>query len=787
MRRHLLRVSLLIGVLLLALLLTAWFTMRASLPKLDGTVVVATQAPASIARDALGTAVITARSRGDAYFAQGFVHAQERFFEMDLARRAPAGELAALFGKRALPLDRAARLHRMRARLTTAWQRLPTAQRDLLSRYCAGVNAGLASLGSRPWAYLLLRTQPQNWREVDSLLVSSSMFFGLQDATNKLELHADLAQQSLSPEAFAFLFRRGSAWDAPLFGGAFADPPLPTPAQLDLRAFPAALFPALPSGSEAQRGSNNWVIGSPASGQGALVANDMHLGLGVPSVWFRQQLNYPDPENPAQMRSIVGVALPGAPATVIGSNGEVAWGFTNSYGDWLDFVRLEILPDNANAYRTANGSALISDVVEQIEVKGGAPETLVVRETVHGPITAKDAAGGPLALAWVAHRLGGLDLTMIDAELAHSAAELLALVQKSGVPHLNTLAGDAQGHIGWSLAGRVPRRVTGQAEPLPVNSSSLAGDVWDGWLDFDLEILDPPSGRLWSANTRVVEGEALALLGDGGYALGARAKQIRDRLMSLEKPAEADLLSLQLDDRAQLMEGWWLRLTALLQSDPNPKYGELRKLLGGWNRQASIDSVAYRVVRSWRMEIIQTVISGLAAPMRARQPDYQPAFPSHAEAIVWQLLNARPAHLLPQPAKSWEQLQFDCLNRVLKRLSELGPLSERSWGEFNSTQIRHPLSRAVPALSWLLDMPSEPGPGDSAHLPRAQSPSFGASQRMGLRVGAEANGYFHMPGGQSGHPLSPFYGAGHADWLAGTASPLLPGKLLHTLNLQPLP
>jgi penicillin G amidase len=816
-----------IGVaLVLVAVAVSYFLLRRSLPVLSGERVVAVLANVKIERDALGSTIITAQSRGDAYFAQGFVHAQERFFEMDLSRRSGAGELAELFGAAAVPRDRAHRVHQMRQRLTAFFPTLPELDRSLLERYSAGVNAGLAALSAKPWAYTLLRAQAKPWQPVDTLLVNAAMAFNLQDDTNAAELANDTAKRALSPAAYAYLFNRTSQyWDAPLMEGMtpieFPDPPMPNANELDFRTLPAALFKAtLSRGSEAVRGSNSWAVGGGVTESGsAILANDMHLGLGVPSIWFRQQLRYP---HAGQNLVVTGVSLPGAPGTVVGSNGHVAWGNTNSYGDWLDFVRL-IKPTNGDAtakgdvYMDATGVQPISQSNEVIHVRGAADEQLLVRSTPFGPIVAKDSQGNELALAWAAHRAGAVDMRVVDFELSQTAPDLLAQARRAGMPHNNVIAADSAGHIGWTIGGYIPLRTTMADKSLPVDSTSLTGDVWAGSLLQNsieaTQVIDPPNMHLYSANGRVVNAAAAVFIGNGGYALGARATRIRDLLDARTTYfRESDMLTMQLDDQAPLLESWWQLLSALTAGQP--RYAGVNKVLGGWNRRASMESVAYRVVRGFRAEVLAEYVNAFGAPVRAQTPDFTMNFPSHAEVMVWPILNSQAPHLLPPPHASYEAFERACLDRALaKMLGVIKPnltpaqpnpaafdiallsdsqitqaaLEAHPWGEQNTARIQHPLAKAVPLLSWWLDMPGDPLPGDTGHIVRAQGPAFGASERLSVSPGHEDKGIFHMPGGQSGHPLSPFYGAGHADWVNGNPTPLLPGKVAYSLTLVPAP
>ena len=298
--------------------------------------------------------------------------------------------------------------------------------------------------------------------------------------------------------------------------------------------------------------------------------------------------------------------------------------------------------------------------------------------------------------------------------------------------------------------------------------------------------MDPPSHRLWTANNRTLDGENLKLAGDGGYALGARAKQIRDDLFSRERFTEKDLLAIQLDDRAVFLQRWWALLQKEGKHDKTPALAALAKAADHWEGRASTDSVSYRIVRAWRLAVNLRVADGLTAPAQAAlgKDFVMPDLPQ-LEGVVWPLLSERPANLLPRRFASWEALLEDAAAQVRDELSGHGPLEQRTWGERNTAKICHPLAGALPAmLKTALCMPADPLPG-GGDMPRVQAPSFGASERMVVSPGHEADGIIHMPGGQSGNPLSPFWGAGHEDWVQGRPTPFLPGKAEYTLTLKP--
>jgi len=762
----------------------AWLLLRASLPQLDGEIAIAgLAAQVSIERDALGTVIIAGENRADVSYALGYVHGQERFFEMDLLRRRAAGELAALFGPLALSADRGARLHRFRNRIGGFVEALPAAQRAQMQRYASGVNAGLAALGARPFPYLLMRSEPQPWTEQDGLLAPLAMFFNLQDASNSRELKLERMRAALPPAVFAFLTAAGTEWDAPLFGEALADPALPSATDFDLRQTDIKT-PVDSVASSEGIGSNNFAVaGALTPHGGAILANDMHLGLRVPNIWFRAQLRYSD--GAGGTRIITGVSLPGTPVIAAGSNGKIAWGFTNSYGDWLDFVELQLDPNDPARYLTADGWQMRSTSIETISVRGAASEILEIQETRFGPIAAQSSAGKPLALAWTAHHAKAVNATLSELETADTLDAALAVAHRTGMPAQNLLLASADGRIAWTIIGAIPKRAAGNPT-FPMDGSTSNG-AWLGWLDAAEvpRLLDPPSGRLWTANARVVAGDDALRVGDGGYTIGARARQIRDGLFASEQISEADLLAIQLDDRALFLQRWFDLLKRVLANRQDPRTQKLNEALADWQGRANVDSRAYRLVREFRLRVHRRFLQLFEAQLIALDEKWTwPTLPQ-IEGVVWKTIQEAPPHLLPRNFASWDAWLLAAASDVLDQLDrqQLKP-ADASWGALNTTAINHPLSGALPkwVANWL-NMPAQALDGDQ-YMPRVQGPRFGASERMVVAPGHEEKGIFHMPGGQSGHPLSPFYGAGHDDWAAGRASPFLPGAAQYRLLLK---
>lgn len=783
-----------------ALLLLAfgalWWLLLGSRARLDGQLPVAgLHAAVSIRRDALGTVTLEGNDRGDLSYALGYVHAQERFFEMDLMRRLPAGELAALVGPAALDADRNHRRQRLRAVAEAAYAQLPPAQKLQLDRYRDGVNAGLADLRVRPWEYLLLGVRPQPWRSQDSLLVIAAMYLDLQgDGRNRRELQLAQLRAVLPAPLADFLLAPDPDWEAPLSGPLSRQPVIPAAGVADLRhaaasaASVAAAAAPVPLDAARYPGSNSFAVAGTLTGSGAaMLANDMHLGLRVPNIWFRTRLRYPDAGAPDGQRDVNGVSLPGTPALIVGSNGQIAWGFTNSYGDWQDWVRVLRDPRDPMRYRVPGGWARIERHVERIRVNGAPDSLLTVEDTRWGPIMAHDVDGAPLALAWIADRPRAYNLQLMQLERAPDVDRALALAPQLGMPPQNLLVADRAGHIGWTLAGNsVPLRA-GFDPQLPADWSR-PGSGWIGWAAPAQypRIENPADGRLWTANNRTVGGDALALLGNGGHDLGARAQQIRDDLQTRARFTPGSLLDIQLDDRARFLTRWQQLLQDTLADNRDPALQPLRQLTAHWRDRAAVDSVDYRLVRAFRSAVQAAALAPFVAAVRARHPDFSWPGENSAEAAVWAMVRQQPANLLDPRYASWHALLLASARRVADTLGgQPGGLAARSWGEVNRTGIDHPLARALPGwLARFIDMPDQPLPGDS-NMPRVAAPGFGASERLDVAPGHEAQGILEMPAGQSDNPLSPYFGAGQQDWVEGRPTPLLPGPPQHTLMLTP--
>jgi penicillin amidase len=783
-------------LLLVLAVLGGYLLLRASLPQLEGTLTTAgLGAPVTISRDARGVPTLVAHSRSDLAFATGFVHAQDRFFEMDLERRLAGGELAELFGRVAVPEDQKTRLFGFRNVARAVLESAPAEQRALLEAYARGVNAGLAHLGSRPWEYWLLREKPAPWLAEDSVLTVYSMWWDLQANGLRREILRREINARLGGPACAggwkcvlgFLYPAGTSWDAPDAAppSALSGAPVPEASVLNVRD--AAAASVVPAHAPPAVGSNSWAVAGTLTATGsALIANDMHLGQRVPPVWYHARLKVTDSATEAPL-DLNGVMLPGAPFMVAGSNGHLAWGFTNSYGSWLSVTPLPCVETPTHELVTPQGPLALAVAHELIQVKGEPPVSLEVRTAAEGVLLQLDPALATCWFgAWLAQLPAATNLNLVRLERARSVSEALELAPEIGIPHQNVVLGDADGHIAWSIFGRIPEDTGAER--------ALHGPPWTTSSDHP-RIVDPPLGRLWTANARVAtDARQLELIGadvaalGAEYDLGARAAQIRDSLLALKGGATpADMLRIQLDDRALFLARWRTLLLGLLDAPSlqgQPQRAQFRQLIASWQPAAQVDSVGYRLVRAYHDRTLQAVWSMLLEAVNVPQDENSWA-PAQFEGPLWTLVSEQPLHLLAKRYPSWPAFLRQQVDETLTELARSCPqLANCTWGSHNTVRIRHPLSRALPALARFLDMPTLELPGDH-DMPRVQDGTLGQSERFAVSPGHEDQGYLTIPGGQSGHPLSPYYRAGFLGWARGAPLPFLPGPSEHTLTLAP--
>lgn len=775
MLRRLSQVLACLLVLLAAVAGWTWVRVRASLPQVDGQLTTpGLSAAVTVTRDALGIPTIAADSFHDAVLAHGFVHAQDRFFQMDLSRRGTAGELAELFGERALEADLRVRRRQRRRAAARLLASLDPEARGLVEAYTVGVNAGLSALGAPPPEYLLLRLDPEVWLAEDTLLVNLG-FFDMLSSHHRREKPLAVMEAVLPLGLVDFLTPSTSRWDSPLIEdetGGWSPFEIPGPGVVDLRGLEPASFDqdvVRPAGMAL--GSNNWAVDGDLTGDGrAILANDPHLGLRVPHVWHRVEFVIAG-------RRIVGVGAPGLPGVVIGSNGDLAWGATNSFADQTDFVVVETTSEGGR-YLTAEGDEAFERVDEVVAVKGAQSVALDVLWTRWGPVIDEDWQGRPLAERSPVHDVGGLNLNLLGLMEASTLEAAVAVVDSWRGPGQNWMLATADGRVGWVVNGPIPVR-RGFTGKTPV--SWARSDV--GWIGErpGPRLLDPVRNRLHTANGRTVPHDDRPLT--HFWIHSGRSQRIDQLLSERDRWDEASLRTVQLDVRSdyhRFAADVVLEVTDAGESDA--VIARFRELVEAWDGTADVDESAFDLLGRLADALVDGVLEPLLAPAVGEDPGFVLDW-SLADEPARRILEERPEHLVPPPHSDWDAFLRSVVESTAAAVAaEPGGL-DRSWAEVRQVALRHPLG-GLPILGRYLNMPASGLPGWAGSV-RAQTRSYGASMRLVVSPGHEEEGLLHMPTGQSGHFLSPNYSDSHAAWVEGLATPLLAGDPVASLRLVP--
>lgn len=738
--------------------------------------------PVRIARDDIGVPEITGEELHDVVRAQGFVHGQERFLQMDLLRRVSSGRLAALVGARAVESDRAYRSMRCTAVADAVVRRQPDDIARLLEAYAEGVNAGLAALDGPPPEYSFMGVKPEPWLPRDTILTLLTMSDTL-NWNKDIELRIQVMLAALPEDLVRFLLPEDTRFESPLLPGNDADAPkpaIPGSDVIDLRG--QARFqtpPGLVDVPPVALGSNNWAIaGSRSAHGGAIVANDPHLEITVPGIWYRVELAWSGGR-------AMGLSLPGSPGVLIGSNGHLAWGFTNSQGDFQDWIVVEPDPDDARQYRTPDGPEPFTREVEVIEVAGGAPIEHALRMTRWGPIARVDHEGRGLVLRWTALDPEIVNMDILRMMVARTLEQGVEIARAWYGPSQNVVIADDGGRIAWAVSGYFPRRLGFDGE-VP-RSWAEEGVGWAGPMDESLRpvVVDPPEGILYTANNRTVDLAWARMLGNG-WDIGARARRIAELLRTGDKLDEEDLLSIQLDTRVEIFDFYRdLAIEVTNSANDDPLMAEARVVLEAWNGRADLDQSAVRLLHVFRNKLHEEIMAPLLAPCLRVDPFFHFSW-ARVEESMRRLLEVRPQHLCPPGFQSWDAFIRETLASVLATLIKETPMGRLDvpWGAVNRTLVRHPMAEEARLFASMLNMPSEPLPGHR-YAVRVGLPRYGASARMVVSPGREERGVLHIPAGQSGHPLSPHYRDSHAAWLEGRPTSFRVGEAAEVLTLVP--
>ncbi len=738
-----------LGCLAIIAVALGFLWLRTSLPTVEGEVVVAgLGAPVAVVRDRHGVPHISARSQADAMFALGFVHAQDRLFQMDMQRRTAAGRLAELLGGRALPFDRWLRTLGFEAAARSSLGAVDAKTRAIFQAYADGVNAVIdGHEGAWPLEYELLRATPERWRPLDSILVLKAMSLllatNLGDETLRLRLAA-----RLTPSRIAELW-----------------PAAPGEASRPLDPFP--VLPARQAGSSlsAPGGSNAWALAGSRTASGKpLLANDPHLGLGLPGTWYLASLEAPGSR-------LVGATIPGMPTLVVGHNGHVAWGFTNTYADTQDLFIERLDPNDPTRVAFAGGGwQPMASRQEIIRVLGAEDVVMTVRETGHGPVLS-DVDGelaalvGPgyvVSLAWTALRPG--DTTpAVGPRLAEaeSVAAFIAATSAYQGPIQNMVVADTAGSIAVVAAGLIPiRGARDGGVPAPGWSDDGA---WTGFLPTaDLpSIVDPPSGAIVTANNRwMPDGYAHAITRD--WAPPYRAARILELLDRVSLHTLESMRSVQSDQVSLVAREL---LPFLLNAKPaTPASAAALGLLASWDGTMAPDLPQPLIFSAWFLEVQRRILADDVGSDLASEPWVSPRF-------LFEALSGSKAtwcdDVATEPDEECGAIVTEALETAMAGLAErYGPdPGAWRWGDAHHARHAHPILGRLPVVGDLFAV-TQPIGGDrytiavSGLAGGADDPfrsEFGAGLRAIYDLADLDRSLFVIAVGQSGNPLSPDY------------------------------
>lgn len=815
-------------------------------PKLQGNLhLEGLRASVEVIRDRWGVPHIYARDVHDLLFAQGFVHAQDRLWQMDFQRRVVAGRLAEVLGPAALPSDRGMRILGLRRVAEAEVDLLNADARGELEAYADGVNACIARQ-PLPVEFTLLRYHPEPWTPADSLSWAKMLSWSLSANWETELLRAALIER-LGPSLAAELEPSPPArWPTvmppskkdttPNCHAERVDSASPVTAN-DQRSISSVEFPndadLPPSGSAP--GSNNWVIAGWRSTTGMpLLANDMHLAMSSPAIWYENHLTCTD-------LNVTGVTFPGIPYVVAGHNGHVAWGFTNGYPDVQDLFmeRLRQAEDGRVQYRFRDAWLDAEVRSEVIRVKGSEPVTEEVIVTRHGPIINALAPGlaAPLAPAFPPAQTGAHDATDVTAALryplalrwtslepdtimhalramnrARSCTELDKALHEWTAPVQNTVYADTQGNIAYAYPGRVPIRAQGEGRvPVP----GWDGEhEWLGYVPFD-ELphqFNPAGGAIASANNRVADASFPRFL-SRDFAMGDRAERITTLIASRQKLDIAFCRQMQLDQVSPTMRTVAGTLGKLSVEDP--ELAQIVALVRRWNGRLTADSPATTVCEIFGRLMMKTILERKLGDLTERALGRGPT-PVLQEASLfsertWEWL----LHILTLPHSGWFDLghgerRDDVMRIALRRTvaylrDRLGPAQPPdfetwAWGRLHTITFAHIAGR-VPELSRHLNRGPYPLGGDGNTLwatgngltPAASAGVVGPPFRFIADLGDLDHCLGLLVPGNSGRPASPHYDDQIDAWFAGDYHPMLYARqdvereAAARLMLRPLP
>ena len=809
--------SWIIALLLIAVSLVLWWFVYLPLPQLSGTLTIGgLHESVTVDRDSWGVPCIRAATVEDLAEAQGYVMAQDRLWQMDLLRRAARGQLSEILGERTLAIDKDFRtlgFGRIAEREATLAE--PEARR-ITEAYARGVNQFIQQhQNNLPLEFSLLGYKPQPWRPADTLVISGYMYRTLAD-TREQELNRAKVTERAGAERAKDLFSIESSLDHFVVGdpnvaddgsqrsAADSDedddddmvPDTVLKAGVDGRTrgtlpdgapdLTSAMAESVrnflsESRSEIRQslGSNNWVVSGAHTATGKpLLANDTHLELALPPIWYELHLTAPG-------WNVKGFTLPGAPMVIIGHNDRIAWGFTNNRPDVLDLYRETFNPTDPTEYRV-NGKWMRAEVTDEvIHVKGKPDEHLQVTITRHGPIVRREGDKA-YAMRWTATEPGGLANSYNWLGKARNWKEFREAMRHVWGPGQNGVYADVEGNIGYIMAARVPVRKKGHGEvPVPGDTDDYE---WTGYIPFDQlpQALDPASGLIATANARVVGPNYKPYLTDR-WEEPYRTARIYDLLHDRHDLRPEDMLKVQTDTYSypHVFLADQLLAASKTAKAQDPRAQKLIEGLKDWNGLADARSPEVSFLHAVRAAALSLLLQPFLGEDSA-------LYQWRSMTFLQRILTDRPSRWLPPTYKNYDELLVAAADIAVKRLAEQSK-SERvddwAWEKFNSLDIFHPIGREG-LLKTFLSITGKPQSGTLYSI-RAATKTHGPAMRLVANPGNWDESILLVPGGQSGQPGSSHYSDQFSYWYEGKPifAPFTDAAekraTRHTLTLKP--
>jgi penicillin amidase len=802
-----LSLALVLTIAVVCLVGYAYFTARSALPQLDGTVgVKGLQSAVNVVRDGHGVPAIEAGNLQDLFFAQGYVTAQDRLWQMDVMRRFGAGELSEILGPDLLKVDREQRILGLRAAAKKSIAMASSRDRAYLDAYANGVNAFIGGHSrSLPIEFRILQYRPKSWQAEDSIVIANQMVKDLNFYTFMDTMSREKILAKLGPELTSDLYVNRSWHDRPPtvmrenIGEQKNQGDSDDEDDDDDEDAPDNAVTQRGNGlevwthraPEAVNGSNDWVVSGAHTVTGKpLLSNDMHLGHQMPNLWYEAHLK-------ADGIDVAGVTLPGMPFVIVGHNQRIAWGFTN-VGPTVADAYIE----NFNAqgvYQTPQGWLQPEHREELIRVKGKPDVTLDVKITRHGPIISELIPGETrqVALRWTLY--DGLHMPFFDVDTAQNWNDFCKAFAQLDAPGQNVVYADVDGNIGYHATGHVPIRASGDGS-LPVSGADDAHE-WTGYIPFDNlpNIYNPPSGVIGTANGRITPD-------DYPYSISAsweapwRTARIYHTLESGRKFSSGDMLALQNDVQSEndLLAAERFVYAVDHASKPSPRARQAADLMRNWDGRMLATAAAPTIAVRAQAELTRLLLEPRLGPA-PEDPEQQKGTLSW-KTYTWQMrsvwlqnvMQHQPKRWLPEKYPNYDELLAAAVEATVNDPDAPKDLTAWHWGAVNTVDIEHPVLGKIPLLGrWTA--PGVNQQSGSGYTVKAVMRHHGPSERFTANLADLDQSTLNTVTGQGGNFMSPFYMDQWKAWYEGSTFtlPFTPQAVqtssAHHLTLQPVP